>query len=30
MRARLLTDRPHRRFDFGERPEVVQEDDEDA
>ncbi len=30
MRARLLTERPHRRFDFGERPEVVQEDDEDA
>ena len=29
-RARLLTERPHRRFDFGERPEVVQEDDEDA
>ena len=30
MRARLLTDRPHRRFDFGERPEVVQDDDEHA
>lgn len=28
MRARLLTDRPHRRFDFGERPEVVQEDED--
>ncbi len=23
MRARLLTERPHRRFDFGERPEVT-------
>jgi DNA polymerase-4 len=23
MRARLLTERPHRRFDFGERPEAV-------
>ncbi|MGH2418814.1 MAG: DNA polymerase IV [Candidatus Limnocylindria bacterium] len=30
MRARLLTDRPHRRFDFGERPEVAGIDDEDA
>ncbi len=30
MRARLLTERPHRRFDFGERPEVVPGDDEDA
>ena len=30
MRARLLTERPHRRFDFGERPEVVQVDEEDA
>jgi DNA polymerase-4 len=30
MRARLLTERPHRRFDFGERPEVVQDDDADA
>ena len=30
MRARLLTERPHRRFDFGERPEVVPDDDEDA
>ena len=28
MRARLLTEAPHRRFDFGERPEVVQEDDD--
>jgi DNA polymerase-4 len=28
MRARLLTERPHRRFDFGERPEVVQDDDD--
>jgi DNA polymerase-4 len=27
MRARLLTERPHRRFDFGERPEVATEDD---
>ena len=29
MRARLLTERSHRRFDFGERPEVVQDDDEE-
>jgi DNA polymerase IV len=28
IRARLLTERPHRRFDFGERPEVVQDDDD--
>ena len=27
-RARLLTERPHRRFDFGERPEVVQDDED--
>jgi len=30
-RARLLTDRPHRRFDFGERPAVIVDDlDPDA
>jgi DNA polymerase-4 len=28
MRARLLTERPQRRFDFGERPEVAQEEDD--
>ncbi|MBA2634836.1 MAG: DNA polymerase IV [Chloroflexi bacterium] len=28
MRARLLTERPHRRFDFGERPAVLPTDDE--
>ena len=28
-RARLLTERPHRRFDFGERPEVVPTAEED-
>jgi DNA polymerase-4 len=27
-RARLLTDRPHRRFDFGERPQAPSSDDE--
>ncbi len=27
-RARLLTERPHRRFDFGERPRVVADDEE--
>ena len=27
-RARLLTERPHRRFDFGERPKVVTDDEE--
>ncbi len=26
-RARLLTERPHRRFDFGERPEAATDDD---
>jgi DNA polymerase IV len=30
VRARLLTERPTRRFDFGERPEVVPDVDEDA
>jgi hypothetical protein len=30
MRARLLTERPHRRFDFGERPEVVQPDEDES
>ena len=29
-RARLLTDRPRRRFDFGERPDAPTNDDEDA
>ena len=29
-RARLLTERPHRRFDFGERPEVVPTDEDGA
>lgn len=28
MRARLLTERPHRRFDFGERPEVTPGDED--
>ncbi|MDQ3691437.1 MAG: DNA polymerase IV [Chloroflexota bacterium] len=27
-RARLITERPHRRFDFGERPEVLPGEDE--
>jgi DNA polymerase-4 len=30
MRARLLTERPHRRFDFGERPEVAADEDDGA
>jgi len=29
-RARLLTDRPRRRFDFGERPEAPKSDEADA
>jgi len=29
-RARLLTERPHRRFDFGERPETAPADEEGA
>ena len=29
-RARLLTDRPHRRFDFGERPSVADDHREDG
>lgn len=29
-RARLLTDRPHRRFDFGERPDVTESVEDDA
>jgi DNA polymerase-4 len=30
MRARLLTERPHRRFDFGERPEVAPDSRDEA
>ncbi len=29
-RARLLTDRPHRRFDFGERPDVTEDVENEA
>lgn len=29
-RARLLAERPHRRFDFGERPEAAPDDNEDG
>ncbi len=29
-RARLLTDRPHRRFDFGERPDVTEDVEDEA